>query len=91
MLMSSWPSSAKSFVSFEYSSCSPDLNIPDFFLWWFSRTASTKICTIAALKVAIAAKNQVVTQEEFECVVNNFASLFPEYLRLNGGHVKCVL
>ena len=59
----------------EWSSHSPDLNPPDFYLWGFLKdhVYQNNPQTIAELKVAITQQIHGITREECVRVINNFA------------------
>ena len=77
----------------EWSPHSPDLNPPDFFLWGFlkDKIYQNNPQTIQALKTAITANIQTISQDECVRVINNFARRIQECLRLDGGHLEHII
>lgn len=77
----------------EWAPHSPDLNLPDFYLWGFLKdnVYQGNPQTIEELKTAITAKIRAIPKEECIKMIQNFARRVQVCLQRNGGHLEHIL
>ena len=83
---------ARSFGDIAWPARSPEIPVPDFFLWGFRKDCVFRRCimTIQELKQAIidevAATDEVLRRH----VYGNFQTRLQQYIDVNGGHLTDV-
>jgi len=79
----------RSFGDIAWPARSPDLTVPDFFLWEFlkDRVFRRRIVTIQELKQAIVCEVAAIN-EDLRCCV--FPTRLQQWIDLNGGNVSDV-
>lgn len=78
---------------FNWPPRSPDLTIPDFFLWGYlkARVFENRPQTLRALKTNITQEIRAINQELLLRVTESFQSRLQECLEKRGGHLKDVI
>jgi len=82
----------RSFGDIAWSARSPDLTLPDFFLWGFlkNRVFRRLIVTIKKLKQAIVDEVATIDEDLRRCVYGNFQTRLQQCIDVNGGHLPDV-
>ena len=71
---------------------SPDLTVPDFFLWGFlkDRVFRRRIMTIQELKQAIVDEVAAIDEDLRRRVYGNFQTRLQKCIDVNGGHLPVI-
>jgi len=82
----------RSFGDIAWSARSPDLTVPDFFLWGFlkDRVFRRRIMTIQELKHAIVDEVAAIDEDLRRRVYGNFQTRLQQCFNVNGGHLPDV-
>jgi len=82
----------RSFGDIAWSARSPDLTLPDFFLWGFpkDRLFRRRIVTIQELKRATVDEVAAIDGDLRRRVYGNFQTRLQQYTDINGGHLPDV-
>ena len=77
-------------TEFEWASHSPDLSLPDFFLWGYLkfRVHANKPTNITELKENIREEIRAIPRSVCNSVLLNFAIRLKKCTDLNGGHLE---
>ena len=80
-------------TDFEWAPHSPDLSLPDFFLYGYlkDRVYTGKLRTITELKEAIREEIRVITNSVCKNVMDNFMLHLKKCTELNGGNLEHML
>ena len=80
------------FGDIAWLSWSPDLTVPDFFLWGFlkDRVFRRRIMTIQELKQATVDGIAAIDEDLRRCVYGNFQKRLQQCNDVNGGHLPDV-
>jgi hypothetical protein len=83
----------RSFGDIAWPARSPDLTVPDFFLWGFlkDRVFRRRIMTIQELKQAIVDEVAAIDEDLRRRVYNNFQTRLQKCIDVNGGHLPDVI
>ena len=81
------------FGDIAWSARSPDLTVPDFFLWGFlkDRVFQWRIITIQELKQAIVDEVAATDEDLRRRVYGNFQTRLQQCIDVNGGHLPDVI
>jgi len=81
-----------SFGDIVWPARSPDLTVPDFFLWGFlkDRMFRRRIVTIQELKRAIVDEVAAIVEDLRRHVYGNFQTRLQQCIDVNGGHLPDV-
>ena len=81
------------FGDIAWSAQSPDLTVPDFFLWGFlkDRVFQWRIMTIQELKQAIVDEVAAIDEDLRRRVYGNFQTRLQQCIDVNGGHLHDVI
>jgi len=76
----------------QWSPHSPDLNLPDFYLWGYlkDRVYGNNPQTVPDLKAAITAAIRAIPREECGRVIENFALRIQMCLQRRGAHLETI-
>jgi len=82
----------RSFGDIAWLARSPDLTVPDFFLWGFlkDRVFRRRIMTIQELKQAIVDEVAAIDEDLLSHVYGNFQTRLQQCIDVNGGHLPDV-
>jgi len=82
----------RSFGDIAWPARSPDLTVPNFFLWGFlkDRVFQRHITTIQELKQAIVDKISAIVEDLRRRVYGNFQTRLQQCIDVNGGHLSDV-
>ena len=82
----------RSFGDTAWPARSPDLTLPDFFLWGFlkDRVFRRHIVTIQELKQAIVDEVAAIDEDLRRCVYGNFQTRLQQCIDVNGDHLSDV-
>ena len=82
----------RSFGDIAWPARSPDLTVPNFFLWGFlkDRVFRRRIMTIQELKQAIVDAVAAIVEDLRRCVYGNFQTRLQQCIDVNGGHLADV-
>ena len=71
---------------------SPDLTVPDFFLWGLlkDRVFQWRIMTIQELKQAIVDEVAAIDEDLRRRVYGNFQTSLQQFIDVNGGHLPVI-
>ena len=72
---------------------SPELAVPDFFLWGFlkDRVFRRRMMAIQELKQAIVDEVEAIDQDLRRCAYSNFQTRLQQCIDVNGGHLPDVI
>jgi len=81
------------FGDIAWSARSPELTVPDFFLWGFlkDRVFRRRIMTIQELKQAIVDEVAAIDEDLLRRVYGNFQTRLQQCIDVNGGHLPDVI
>jgi len=82
----------RSFGDIAWPPRSPDLTVPDFFLWGFlkDRLFRRRIVTMQELKQATVDEVAAIDEDVRRCVYGNLQTRLQQCTDVNGGHVPDV-
>ena len=82
----------RSFGDIAWPARSPDLTVPDFFLWGFlkGRVFQRRIMTIQELKQAIVDEVAAIDEDLQRPVYSNFQTRWQQCINVNRGHLPDV-
>ena len=82
----------RSFGDIAWPARSPDLTVPDFFLWGFlkDRVFQRRITTIQELKQATVDEVAAIVEDVRSCVYGKFQTHLQQCIDVNGGHLPGV-
>jgi len=82
----------RSFGDIAWPARSPELTVPDFFLWGFlkDRVFRRRIMTIQELKQAIVDEVAAIDEDLRRCVYCNFQTRLQQCIDVDGGHLPDV-
>jgi len=81
------------FGDIAWSARSPELTVPDFFLWGFlkDRVFRRRIMTIQELKQAIVDEVATIDEDLWRCVYGNFQTCLQQCIDVNRGYLLDVI
>jgi len=82
----------RSFGNIAWPARSPQLTVPDFFLWGFlkDRVFRRRIMTIQELKQATVGEVAAIDEDLRRRAYSNFQTRLQQYIDVNGGHLPDV-